>query len=212
LPTPVIGMVGLIEDARRILQPGFKHEGDLVALLGTTNDDLSISEYAATILGRTTAEMTTRGRVPVLDLQRERAVQEVCLRAMEEGLLRSAHDCADGGLAVTLAESCFSSLGRRGLGADVQLNGALAPAIQLFSESPSRIVVSFDPAAHARLAEIAAELDCPCAVIGRVGGPQLRISVNGAGTIAHDLNELEAAWRNALGRRLQVEALAAAAE
>jgi phosphoribosylformylglycinamidine synthase len=212
LPTPVIGMVGLIEDTRRIIQHGFKQEGDLIALLGTTNDDLSISEYAATIEGRTTEEMMRAGRVPVLDLQRERVVQEVCLRAAEEGLLRSAHDCADGGLAVTLAESCFASLNRPAVGAALELNGAHAPVVQLFSESPSRIIISFDAAARARIEEIAAQFDCPLTLMGRVGGKSLRINVNGAPTIARDINELETSWRNALGRRLQVEALAAAAE
>jgi phosphoribosylformylglycinamidine synthase len=212
LPTPVIGMVGLVEDARRIIQPGFKQTGDEIALIGTTNDDLSISEYAATIEGQTTDEMLRVGRVPVLDLKLEQAVQAVCLRAAEEGLLRSAHDCADGGLAVTLAESCFATLNRAHLGADVELTGALSSVVHLFSESPSRIVVSFDPAARARLTEIAAALDCPFAVIGRVGGAQLRISVNHALVVVRDIDELETVWRTSLSRQLQAEAMAAAAE
>ncbi|MFL6210245.1 MAG: phosphoribosylformylglycinamidine synthase subunit PurL [Pyrinomonadaceae bacterium] len=212
LPTPVIGMVGLVEDARRIIQPGFKQAGDEIALIGTTNDDLSISEYAATVEGQTTDEMLRRGCVPALDLNLEKAVQETCLRAAEEGLLRSAHDCADGGLAVTLAESCFATLNRARLGADVELTGALAPAAQLFSESPSRIVVSFDPAARTRLTEIAAALDCPFAVIGRVGSAHLRISVNDAPVVARDIDELETIWRTSLSQRLQAEAMAAAAE
>ncbi len=212
LPTPVIGMVGLVEDVRRIIQHGFKQAGDMIALLGTTNDDLSISEYAATIEARTTAQMIAAGHVPILDLNLEKAVQAVCLKAAEEGLLRSAHDCADGGLASTLAESCFSSLNRPALGADVQLTGALAVTAHLYSESPSRIVVSFDPAAHVRLAELAAEHNCPFTIIGRVGGAQLRISVNDASVIARDISALEAGWRNALGQGLQTEVLAAAAE
>ncbi len=124
-PTPVIGMVGLIEDVRRVVQQGFKSEGHTIALLGETGADLAVSEYAATVLGRTFEEMATAGGVPRLDLERERAVQETTLRAVEEGLLQSAHDCADGGLAVTLAESCFSSLGRASVGAEVELDGAL---------------------------------------------------------------------------------------
>jgi phosphoribosylformylglycinamidine synthase len=156
--------------------------------------------------------MLRRGRVPVLDLNLEKAVQETCLRAAAEGLLRSAHDCADGGLAVALAESCFSSLNRASVGADVQLTGTLPPVVQLFSESPSRIVVSFDPAAEARLAEIAAELSCPFTVIGHVGGTQLRISVGDTTVVARAINELENVWRNALGRQLQTETMAAAAE
>nr|MBA2646263.1 phosphoribosylformylglycinamidine synthase subunit PurL [Pyrinomonadaceae bacterium] len=113
-PTPVIGMVGIIEDVRRIIQQGFKRAGHVVALLGETGDDLSVSEYAATIEGRTVEEMINAGRVPRLDLERERAVQSIVLRAAEAGLLHSAHDCSDGGLAVALAESCFSSLNRAG--------------------------------------------------------------------------------------------------
>src|SRR5439155_22861480 len=73
LPTPVIGMIGLIEDVRRVIQPGFKNQGDMIALLGTTRDDLSISEYAATIDRKSTSEMMVSGHVPTLDLELERA-------------------------------------------------------------------------------------------------------------------------------------------
>ncbi|HEV7798933.1 MAG TPA: phosphoribosylformylglycinamidine synthase subunit PurL, partial [Pyrinomonadaceae bacterium] len=97
LPTPVIGMIGLVEDVRRVVQAGFKQEGDTIALLGTTADELSISEYAATIDGRSTDAMIAEGSVPKIDLERERAVQQVCLEAAEAGLLASAHDCSDGG-------------------------------------------------------------------------------------------------------------------
>src|SRR5882672_2039151 len=121
LPTPVIGMIGLVEDVRRVVQPGFKQAGDLIALLGTTADDISISEYAATIDGVSTEQMIAEGSVPQIDLKLECAVQQVCLEAAEAGLLASAHDCADGGLAVALAESCFSSLNRSGIGAEIVL-------------------------------------------------------------------------------------------
>src|SRR5436305_885772 len=120
-PTPVIGMVGLIEDVRRVVTQGFKRDGHLIALVGETAEDLAASEYEATVQGRTLEEMTGAGeRVPRLDLERERKVQEATLRAAEEGLLQSAHDCADGGLAVALAESCFSSLGRERVGRSVE--------------------------------------------------------------------------------------------
>jgi phosphoribosylformylglycinamidine synthase len=208
LPTPVIGMVGLINDVRRVVQPGFKAAGDFVALLGTTNDDLSISEYAAVILGRTTRQMMQEGLVPLLDLERERAVQDACLRAAEAGLLRSAHDCADGGLAVALVESCFSTLNRRQLGADVELLDALLPApALLFSESPSRIIISFDESARAQVEEIAAQAGCPFNLLGRVTTDQLRIAADGAQLIALDINEMETAWRSSLGNELQAEAL-----
>ena len=129
LPTPVIGMIGLIEDVRRVVQPGFKQEGDVIALLGTTNDDLSISEYAATSKGVPTDEMIADG-ISAEDRSANRScrAEAACLEAAEAGLLASAHDCSDGGLAVALAECCFSSLNREAIGADVSLSDALPSA------------------------------------------------------------------------------------
>jgi phosphoribosylformylglycinamidine synthase len=212
LPTPVIGMVGLVNDVRRVVQHGFKAAGDLVALLGQTRDDLSISEYAATVRGRTTLEMISEGRVPVLDLEREKAVQEACLRAAEAGLLRSAHDCSDGGLSVAVAECCFSSLNRQGVGAEIELTGPLSPAARLFSESPSRIVLSFEEAALGAVEEIAARVGCPLTILGRTGGDRLVIKADGEEVISVALGELEAAWRSSLATKLRAEVLAAAAE
>ncbi|HJP94380.1 MAG TPA: phosphoribosylformylglycinamidine synthase subunit PurL [Pyrinomonadaceae bacterium] len=198
LPTPVIGMVGLIEDVRRVVSPGFKNEGDVIALLGTTHDDLSISEYAAGIAGVKTREMVASGEVPKLDLERELAVQKTCLAAAEAGLLLAAHDCSDGGLAVALAEMCFSSLGRDAIGADVNLAGTLDPTTLLFSESPSRIVVSFDTAETAAIEELARRNNAPFAILGRVGGTRLSISISGHKTVEASVVDLEAAWRSAL--------------
>ncbi|HEY0078154.1 MAG TPA: phosphoribosylformylglycinamidine synthase subunit PurL [Pyrinomonadaceae bacterium] len=217
-PTPVVGMVGLVEDVRRIIQPGFKREGDIVALLGTTGDDLSISEYASIVEGRAAEEMFAHGRLPALDLARELSVQRTTLAAAEEGLLRSAHDCSDGGLAVALAESCFSTLNRRSLGAQIALTSnsdaeaALSPAAQLFAETPSRIIVSFDEAALPRLQSIAESHGAPFQVLGRVGGNALRISADGETLIDARIDELESEWRTSLARKLSAEAIAAAAE
>ena len=205
LPTPVIGMVGLIEDVRRAVLPGFKKHGDMIALLGTTQDDLSMSEYAVSIGGVTTAEITDSGKVPALDMDREVAVQKACLAAAEAGLLLSAHDCSDGGLAVALAESCFSTLGRDAIGAEVDLEGPLGPTTLLFSESPSRIVISFDPSDTRAVEEIAQSNNAPLAIIGRTGGQRLTIAVGGNEAVAADVSELEATWRNALAGKLQAE-------
>ena len=212
LPTPVIGMLGLIEDVRRVIQQGFKQSGDRIALLGTTRDDLSISEYAATVLGRTTDEMIAEGRVPEINLDDERAVQETCLSAAEAGLLRSAHDLSDGGLAVALAECCFSSLNRPAIGADVKLTGALSTPAHLFSETPSRIIISFDDAALSAIEEIAARHNCPLTLLGRVGTETLRIEADGAELINARVEKLETAWRASLSAKLQAEVLAAGAE
>jgi len=212
-PTPVIGMVGILEDVRRVIQHGFKVEGDLIALLGITHDDMHASEYAATIEGRSVEEMIRTGRVPAIDLEKERAVHETVLRAASAGLLRSAHDCSDGGLAVSIAESCFSSLNRAAIGADLSLcSEALPVATCLFSESPSRIIISFDESAGDRIQEIAEQTNCPVTLLGRVGGRQLSINVNGSSAIECDINELEPAWRFSLENRLQAEVLAAGAE
>ncbi|MCA1620927.1 MAG: phosphoribosylformylglycinamidine synthase subunit PurL [Acidobacteria bacterium] len=214
-PTPVIGMVGLVEDVRRVVTQGFKRAGHLVALVGPAEgeEDLDASEYAAAVLGRSVEQMIEGGaRVPRLDLARELAVQRAVLLAAEEGLLQSAHDCSDGGLAVALAESCFSSHGRTPLGVTVELGGGTAVTAALFGETPSRVVVSFEEAQRTRLERIAAQAGAPLKVIGRVGGTRLHIRAGGRDCVSHEVSELEALWRGSLGARLQAEVIAAAAE
>ena len=208
LPTPVIGMVGLIEDVRRVVQPGFKKAGDMVVLLGTTEDDLALSEYASVISGGN----GSGGAIPKLDLDRELGVQKTCLEAAEAGLLQSAHDCADGGLGVALAENCFSTLARISIGAQIELESTLPAAVTLFSESPSRIIVSVDSNNLSDLERMAAKNNTPFAVIGRVGGTALDICLNGDEVIALEVSELETAWRTALSHKLEAEAMAAAQE
>src|SRR5207247_4442860 len=124
-------------DVRRVIQPGFKNPGDFIALLGATGEDLAASEYAMTNGGDGTLPggRVSDMRVPSLDLDAERAVQTACLRAAQNGLVRSAHDCSDGGLAVALAECCFSSLGREAFGADIDITGESDLATRLFSET-----------------------------------------------------------------------------
>jgi phosphoribosylformylglycinamidine synthase len=209
LPTPVIGMVGLIEDVRRAIAPGFKKSGDAIVLLGSTQDDLASSEYAVSAGGITTAEIVANGKVPRLDLKREVAVQKACLYTAEAGLLTAAHDCADGGLAVALAELCFSSLGRNAIGADVNLEGDLSSTALLFSESPSRIIITCDPSDVEAIRLIAERHEIPFALLGAAGGTQLRISTNGEEQIKAEIADLESTWRNALSRSLKAEALVA---
>ena len=186
-------MVGLLEDVRRVIQHGFKVEGDVIALLGVTRDDMHASEYAATIEGRTTEEMIRMGRVPAIDLEKERALHETVLRATSIGLLRSAHDCSDGGLAVALAECCFSSLNRSSMGAQINLTGSLSSTAHLYSETPSRVVISFDEQNGGAIEEIAAEAGCPFTIIGRTDRDRLRIVVGDEEIINRNINELETA-------------------
>jgi phosphoribosylformylglycinamidine synthase len=212
LPTPVIGMIGLIEDVRLVVQPGFRQPHDLIALLGTTADDLSISEYTAVIDGVSTSEMIADGAVPLLDLQLERAVQNACLATAEAGLIRSAHDCSDGGLAVALAECCFSSLNRPVVGANISLAGGVPVTAVLFSESPSRIIISFAASARAEIENIAQRENCPLAMIGEVGGDVLQIEVGDETAVSARVAELESAWRSSLPKKLEAEVMAAGRE
>lgn len=212
VPTPVIGMVGLVEDVKRVVQPGFKTEGDLIALLGISNDELAASEYSVTVLGVNTESIEQSGVVPKLDLDLEVAVQRACLEAAETGLLQSAHDCSDGGLAVCLAESCFATLGRNAIGAQVELRGAPGVTAWLFGESPSRIVISFAPEALTQITAIATRAAAPITVIGRVGGQGLNISVDEEVVVDSSVEDLETVWRTALSRKLQAEAVAAGME
>ena len=212
LPTPVIGMIGLVEDVRRVVQHGFKQPGDLIALLGTTGDELSISEYASVIEGVSTEEMIAGGAVPQIDLQVERAVQDVCLAAAEAGLLAAAHDCSDGGLAVALAECCFSSLNRQSTGAKISLPGSLPATAMLFSESPSRIILSFAADARTEIENIAQRENCPLTVIGEVGGSELQIKVGDEKVVSANVSVLENSWRSSLPKKLEAEVMAAGRE
>ena len=203
LPTPTIGMVGLIEDARKILTQGFKDEGDLIALLGTTNDDLSVSEYAQTILGYTTNELIEIGEVPKIDLHLEKKVQDICLKLIDEQLINSAHDCSDGGLSVAIAESCFSSLNNEPNGAEIELNDEeLDATTLLFSESPSRIVVTFPADNIEKVKEQVG--DCPFEIIGKVTGNDLKIKINGKEEIDAKVSDLQDDWKESLEKQLQI--------
>jgi phosphoribosylformylglycinamidine synthase len=207
VPTPTIGMVGLIDDTRKIITQGFKDDGDLIALLGITNNDLSVSEFASTIAGRTLDEMIASGSLPKLDLAFEKQVQDTALKLADECLLKSAHDCSDGGLAVTLAECCFSSLGRDAIGASVDLeSNGLANASLLFGESPSRIIVSFAAENLETVKEIVG--DCSFFVIGKVGDDTMKISIDGTEAISSPVADLEAIWEMSLEKRLESRAAA----
>ncbi|MBS1812857.1 MAG: phosphoribosylformylglycinamidine synthase subunit PurL [Acidobacteria bacterium] len=195
-PTPTIGMLGLIEHQRHITTQWFKREGDVILLLGTTQNDFGGSELLA-LFGE------VAGAIPQLDLQAELAVQNTCLAAIQAGLICSAHDCSEGGLAVALAESCFSHDARPAIGASVNFNSSLIPhRSSLFSESPSRIIVSVKPDNVAAVQALAAQHNASCSVIGEVGGEDLRITMEGEGCIQHSVRLLENDWRKALSRSL----------
>jgi phosphoribosylformylglycinamidine synthase len=194
LPTPIIGMVGLLEDVRHATTQWFKAAGDVVLLLGETRDELGGSEYLKVVHGLET------GRPPRLDLARERAVQAACLAAIRAGLVRSAHDCADGGLAIALAECCATGPGSP-LGARVTTDSDLRPDAQLFAESASRIVLSVRPGDAARVERIAGEHGVSCRRLGEVGGDVLALSGNGC-AFSLPVETVRETWRTGLSRFL----------
>jgi phosphoribosylformylglycinamidine synthase len=197
-PTPVIGMLGLIEDAKHTTTQWFKEAGDAILLLGETRADLGASELLSVVAEE------TGGAVPQLDLKSEKGVQQSCLDAIRAGLVRSAHDCSDGGLAIALAESCFSSYRRHAIGARIDLsqytkqNPLNDRVALLFGESPSRIILSVKPEHIDPVKEIARQNGVICVVIGEVAGHQLSILRDGEALIETPVESLEELWRSAL--------------
>lgn len=199
-PTPMVGMVGLIDRAERAMTQWFKEEGDDIILLGATREDLGGSEYLKIMHSR------EQGSPPFLNMEVEKALHDCVLTLVRGGLVQSAHDCSDGGLAVALAESCLSAPGRR-LGAAVQLTrGRLRKDAVLFGESQSRVVLSSKPAHREAVLERAKSLAVPAAVIGTVGGDRLVVSLSDerstANVIDVSLPTLHDRWASSLERAL----------
>jgi phosphoribosylformylglycinamidine synthase len=184
-PTPVIGIVGLLEDAATVRRRWFVAEGDLVYLLGTTGEDLGGSELLKVVHGR------VAGRPPRLDLQAEKRLHALLAEGAARGILRSAHDASEGGLAVALAECAFRGE-EPGLGGHFDLPGALRPDVLLFSETPSRAVVTTRD--ELRIAELARRHGVPWARLGLVGGDRLTLLSGGSTLVDLPVARLHEAW------------------
>ena len=202
-PTPILGMVGLIEPADRVVTQWFKEEGDTVILLGATRDDLGGTEYLKMIHHR------EQGAPPFLSLEAEKALQHCLLQLVRENLVKSAHDCSDGGLAVALTECCVSNPGHP-VGAVIKLqpHGLRRDAL-LFGESQSRVILSVSPAKAGLVLKQAAALNVPAAVIGSVGGSKLAIEVEkdergSAVRLDADLSRLHEIWAHSLEQTLNL--------
>jgi phosphoribosylformylglycinamidine synthase subunit PurL len=190
-PTPVIGVVGLIEDAGHVVSRTFKAAGDEIVLLGEGYGELGGSEYLKTIHG------LVQGQPPELDLGRERSLIALLTRAAAAGLPQSAHDCSDGGVALTLAECAFDT---GGIGLAVDLPLVVDATATLFGESASRAIVSVNAANLQALLQLAAGLGVPARLIGRTGGSSLTMTVGGTPAIDCAVAEAEQMWSHALGR------------
>ncbi len=179
-PTPVIGVVGLLGNAARHATPSFKNPGSKILVLGEAQHrqesriTFGSSQYAKDVLG------ALWGLPPDVDLDYERRVQACCREMIAAGLVESAHDISDGGLAVSLAECCIS----KGVGASVALSESQDPLYQLFAEDPSRIVVSVPANCLAEAGRVAAKYEIQAQQIGTTGGNGLKVSLEESGSVS----------------------------
>jgi phosphoribosylformylglycinamidine synthase len=213
-PTPVIGIVGLIEPITHITGCGFTGDGQVVALLGPLTaaseeyrsgleQSFRDVEHELSGLGDAYTLWANRLPCPPLDLQQERRVQRACLEGIQHGLVRAAHDCSDGGLAVALAEMSFSGFNTSRRGVHIDLAAADFPAGVLFGEYQSRILVALDEAHWGALQRIASEHGVELMRLGSTGGDRLTIRDGAAILIDEPVVELESIWRHSLGQYFQ---------
>ena len=180
-PTPIIGMVGIIENSDQFCTMSFKNEGDLVVLIGENKEEIGGSEYLKLFHDLET------GLPPQIDLCAEKAVQDSCRESIEAGILSSAHDCSDGGLAVTLAECCIK--GKKGI--QIELDERFRGDAVLFGETQSRIIVSLSAENLTSLETIAHKYEVPLKILGIVSGDSLKIK----GLIDLKIEVLIKAWK-----------------
>jgi len=170
-PTPMLGMVGLIDSADKTMTQWFKQDGDAILLLGKTKEDLGGSEYLKVLHHR------EQGSPPFLSLETEKALHDFILKVIREGVVQSAHDCSDGGLSVALAECCISAPdARRGAVVRLPLDALRRDAL-LFGESQSRVIFSVKPDMADQVLNRAWDSGIPAMKIGTVGGDRFVIDV-----------------------------------
>jgi phosphoribosylformylglycinamidine synthase len=203
-PTPVIGVVGILEDVHKAAKMHFQQSGRTILMLHANDpgdavdaeSEFGSSEYAKEILG------AVWGYPPEIDIEREATLQRALISMIQAGLVESAHDCADGGLAVALVE-CSLPLG---IGCQVKLAAkGLAPAFRLFAEDASRVILSCDPAQVMRIKQIAEDFEISVDVLGQTGGDRVEIAIENNSTISASIEELQNAYEGALEKALQAE-------
>jgi phosphoribosylformylglycinamidine synthase subunit PurL len=196
-PTPTVGMIGVLDDIGHFLSMPFKHEGDAIILLGRNGDELGGTEYLKVIHG------LVAGDAPHVDLEGERRLQELVLSLNGKRLLHSAHDCAEGGLAVALAECAMAGDDRWGI--DCALHDDIGAAALLFGETQGRIVVSASPGSAQAIVAEAERMGVPAAAIGTVGPRDGRfvIGTGGAAHVDLPVASLHEVWSTAIPRLME---------
>ncbi len=169
-PTPVIGMLGLIDDVATVVTSAFKHEGDIIILLGKTKGHIGGSEYLKVVHGK------VAGDAPALDLDMEKRVHAVCLDAIQERIVSSAHDCSEGGLAVALSECCIGNF-ETSLGCVIDIENSLDSRLdfQFFGEDQSRIIISTNRNNVSTIQSMASKRSVELSIIGEVAGTEFKI-------------------------------------
>jgi phosphoribosylformylglycinamidine synthase len=199
-PTPVVGMVGLIEKAAHVTTQAFKAAGDVVFLIGEPGDEMGCSHYLKVV-----HELNKHGPPPRLDFDRERAVQAATLGLIRSGLVRSAHDCSEGGLAVALAECCFGPDQTFGFRGDLGGEQGQRPDVSLFNESQSRVLISVTCSNADAVASLLEWRGVPHKRLGEVTlDPTLSLRV-GSGTFGWPTEELRRAWEDALPQAMNAK-------
>jgi phosphoribosylformylglycinamidine synthase subunit PurL len=210
-PTPVLGIVGILEDVHQTAKMDFREAGRTIVLLRATEpgditdveSEFGSSEYAKEILG------TVWGYPPELDLEKESALQKGLVEMIRAGLVESAHDCSSGGLAVALAEPAFSH--GIGLRVDVASNG-LPAEFALFGEDASRVVLACDPAQLNGIKQVAAKHGLAADVLGETGGEQIEMKLDGQIVVLASVADLRDVYESALEKALRAEPSAVAAD
>lgn len=191
-PTPTVGMVGLVERDTHITTSSFKDEGDAIILVGEIGDEIGASHFLKV------AHNLKAGRVPSLDYAKEKAVQEAVRSLIRSRLVKSAHDCSEGGLAVALAESCVTNR-ETPIGATVTIPGdsGARPEVLLFNESQSRIIITTKGSNAAVVLSLLEWRGVPARKLGTVGGSDLKVSAAGS-EFSWPVVDLNRAWTESI--------------
>lgn len=196
-PSPVLGIVGKVEDITKVAGPGFKREGDLVVLLGKNKEELGASEYLKWVFD------LEKGIPPQVNLEEEKRIQEFCIEAVSKGILQSAHDVSEGGLATCLAECSFLAAQR--MGCRVDIPDEIRTDSLLFGETQSRFIVTVKKQHLQKLLDLAHKREVVTEVIGKTGGDRLLILHHHQKIVDLDVEQAFSTWKQSIPESFKIK-------
>jgi phosphoribosylformylglycinamidine synthase II len=196
-PSPVLGIVGKVEDMTKVGGPGFKEQGNLVVLLGKNKEELGASEYLKCVF------RLEKGRPPRINLEEEKRIQEFCIEAISKGILQSAHDVSEGGLVICLAECAF--LASQRIGCQVDIPDEIRTDALLFGETQSRIIVTIKRQHLQELLDLAQEREVEISVLGKTDGRRLIIHHRHQKVIDVDVEQTFYLWKQAIPESFKIK-------